>query len=379
MSVEVNSGAQVPETEFAKYVTASLVKDAYFQFSEKATALVRRDFGATSVAYIMEMRDITEDILQKILGQFVDQGAQHPHKQAISYTFLFISSCWEEKQECARILVATQEEMDRAGVLADLVLVDCSACAYHTGDGRSISDRKLRKVLDAVLCTWKLPAESRKEAQQETMQAVRQRRRDMAPQIERKGPNPIWMLLIANVLIFIGGWILKWRTGTDWFIEWGIQDNNLILQGEVWRLLTSMFLHADLAHLGGNMLFLYLLGKTLRLYYSYGQLWLIYLGAGLVGNVAGFFFTNYLSLGASGAIMGLGGALVFRMFWGKHAVAFRHAGNFVSLATMILYNLLYGIFTPGIDNYGHFGGFIGGMLLAAIVAAISAGKETHRL
>lgn len=367
MSVEVNPQEQFPETEFAKYLSASLVKDAYFRVVPELKALVRTDFAALSWVYNFTLTTASDEDAERSMAGFVEHAASNPNKHALSYTFLFVSSDWQSRQALAAILEEKQKAFDQSGALADIVMVDCTACTYQTFTGHKVEDKKVRKVLEQTLQRWADGTKSHEETLEETKQALEHRHRMLRPKIERKGPNPVFMLIFTNILLFIGGLILESRTGTDWFVRWGIQDNALILDGEIWRLVTSMFLHADFAHLSGNMLFLYILGRALYPYYSNGALWSMYFVSGLIGNLAGLFFTNYLSLGASGAIMGLGGVLVFRMIWGREAKAFRHGGNFISLATMIVYNLVYGLLTPGIDNYGHFGGFIGGVLMALLV------------
>ncbi len=367
MSVEVNLQEQFPETEFAKYLTASLVKDAYFRIVPQLKALVRTDFAALSWVYNFTLTTAGDEDVERSMAGFLEHAAGSPNKHAISYTFLFVSSDWNVRQELVTILEEKQKAFDQAGTLADIVMLDCTACTYRTFTGHRVEDKKVRKVLERTLQRWSDGTKSHEDTLEETKQALENRSRTLRPTIERRGPNPIFMLVFANILIFIGGLILESRTGTDWFAQWGIQDNALILRGEIWRLITSMFLHADFGHLGGNVLFLYMLGRSLYPHYSNGALWGMYLVSGLVGNLAGLFFTDYLSLGASGAIMGLGGVLVFRMIWGQEAKAFRYGGNFISLATMIGYNLVYGLVTPGIDNYGHFGGFIGGIIVAMLV------------
>ena len=367
MSVEVNSREIFPETEFAKYLSASLLKDAYFQAVPQLKAMVRRDFAAMSWVYNFTLTTATDEDVERSMTGFLTHAASSPHKQAVSYTFLFVSRDWAPRQALVEMLEQKQLEFDRSGALADIVLIDCTGCTYKTFTGHRVEDKKIRRVLEQTLKRWSDGQVSHEETLEETKKALETRSRVLRPNIERHGPNPLVMLIFANILLFIGGLILKSRTGTDWFVEWGIQDNALIFDGEIWRLVTSMFLHADWGHLGGNMLFLYMLGRSLHPFYSNGAFWGMYLVSGLIGNLAGLFFTNYLSLGASGAIMGLGGVLVFRMIWGKEAKAFRYGGNFISLATMIGYNLIYGLVTPGIDNYGHFGGFIGGILVAMLV------------
>ena len=184
--------------------------------------------------------------------------------------------------------------------------------------------------------------------------------------------NPMTLLILINITIFIVGLIMEIRDGEDLFKTFGIQDNALIMQGEWWRLFTSMFLHADFAHIFGNMLFLFYLGSITVRYYSDIEFYAVYFLSGLCGNLLSLFFTDYRSLGASGAIMGLGGLVIYRMFFGKNAKLFRKSGNYLIFAFMIVFNLLYGVFAveENIDNYGHFGGFLGGFLVALLITHI---------
>lgn len=367
MSVEVDTQVEIPEVEFAKYLSASLMKDAYFRVVPQLKAMVRQDFGAISVVYNFTVRESSDEDVARSVTALMDLAVGQTNRQGVAFTLFFVCSDWTQRQALSDLLEEKQQAFEQAGILADIVLIDCVACTYKTFLKHKIEDRKARKVLEQVLNHWQDGTKTHQETLEETKKALETRSQILRPKIERRGPNPIFMLIFANILLFIGGWILEAKTGSDWFVTWGIQDNALILSGEVWRLITSMFLHADLAHLGGNMIFLHILGRSLYPYYSNGALWSMYFVSGLIGNVAGLLFTDYLSLGASGAIMGLGGVLIYRMLWGKEAKAFRHGGNFVSFALMIAYNLLYGLIVPGIDNYGHFGGFLGGIAVAMLV------------
>ena len=367
MSVEVKGEASVAVVDFSKLLTASLVKDAYFHYLPQTGVLARRDFGAYSYVYLFYGVEHTGEEIAQTLSTFRAEASGTPGKQGITYTFLFLSEDPFTQCPYGEILEAELAKMDTHGVLTDMAWVNITDGTVAVLGGRTISDKKLRKVLPNALETWHLPEEEKAKIKTNLRDIINDRLEELFPIIKRVGPNPIHFLLVINIVLFIGGLIMRHRTGTDWFVRWGIQDNDLIRSGEVWRLVTSMFLHADLAHLGGNMLFLYWLGRSLYPHYSNGALWGMYLFSGLVGNLAGLYFTDYLSLGASGAIMGLGGVLILRMIWGEEAKVFRHAGNFASLAAMIGYNLVYGLFVPGIDNYGHFGGFIGGFLAAILL------------
>ncbi len=99
-----------------------------------------------------------------------------------------------------------------------------------------------------------------------------------------------------------------WQGAASYFV----QNNCLVWQGRVWMLFTSLFLHASILHLGGNLLFLLIFGTALEEQVSRGRWLATYLASGLTGNIAflliGPFLGQEVGLGASGAIYGLLGA-----------------------------------------------------------------------
>ena len=262
-----------------------------------------------------------------------------------------------------------QKKLEVAGMIADMIDIDPENGTYRVVSGRKIGNRKVRSALEKTLSASGLSADEQLDRAQNTVNESRQKIRSLeaSPESRTRGPSLLIFLIVANVLIFAAGSFMKLRTGTDPLVNFGIQDNAKIFAGEWWRLITSMFLHADIMHLVSNMLFLFMLGRTLNRYYTNLQLWLIYFFGGIAGNLLGLAFSDALSLGASGAIMGLGGALLYRMTLGKNAKEFRRTGNFSWLATSVIFNLAYGLFNPGIDNYGHFGGFFGGFIVALLI------------
>ncbi len=151
--------------------------------------------------------------------------------------------------------------------------------------------------------------------------------------------------------------------GYDWPAEWGAKINQSIVRGELWRLFTPMFLHASILHIGFNMYALVNIGPGLERHYGHGRFLALFLLGGFSGNVFSFLLTSSASLGSSTAIFGLLGAegvLLYqnrRMFGG---VAQRALGNVILIAVV---NLIIGT-SPGIDNWGHVGGLIGGTLFA---------------
>lgn len=170
--------------------------------------------------------------------------------------------------------------------------------------------------------------------------------------------------LILNVLFFFA---LEWvgsSTDPQTLIQYGAKWNPLIAEGEYWRLITPMFLHIGIWHILINSMALYFLGGTVeRIYGSFRFFW-IYFAAGIMGTVASFAFTPNLAAGASGAIFGCFGAL---LYFGlkRRNLFFRTMG--MDVIFTLGFNLAFGFIMPMVDNYGHMGGLVGGFMAAAIV------------
>lgn len=131
-------------------------------------------------------------------------------------------------------------------------------------------------------------------------------------------------------------------------------------KGEVWRLVTSMFLHGDVIHLMSNMLALHMVGPMVEKYYGKGKYALIYFTSGIMGNLLSAVLGNYFGIGASGAIFGLFGAL---MYFGYKYRATLDGFLRSGIVPVIILNLILSILVPNIDFYGHIGGLLGGVLV----------------
>jgi membrane associated rhomboid family serine protease len=135
-----------------------------------------------------------------------------------------------------------------------------------------------------------------------------------------------------------------------------------VADGAPWQLLTSMFTHVTITHIGFNMLALWVLGPQLELAVGRLRFLAIYFLSGLAGSAAVVWFSpvHGSTLGASGAIFGVMGALL--------VIAIKVHGDVRGLATWIGVNLVITALVPGISWQGHLGGLIGGALLGAVVA-----------
>jgi rhomboid protease GluP len=168
-----------------------------------------------------------------------------------------------------------------------------------------------------------------------------------------------WLIGI-NLIMFALTQILNITVGNG-LLRLGAKVNFLIGLGEYWRLLTSMFLHADLMHLIFNMLALYILGRDIERFFGKTKFLLIYFGSGLIGSAFSYLIVSNVSVGASGAIFGLMGANLFLYKINPTVYKRIYGSDFLILIGI---NLVLGIIRPNIDMAGHIGGLIGGFIIA---------------
>lgn len=153
--------------------------------------------------------------------------------------------------------------------------------------------------------------------------------------------------------------------------SYGANYKEAVLNGDFYRLLTCTFLHAGIFHLLFNMYALYIIGDQLESYIGKYKFLLVYLVSALSGSLLSIVFSNNLSVGASGAIFGLLGSL---LYFGYHFRLYLGSVLKNQIIPLILINLIFGFITPGIDNAAHIGGLIGGYLATTIVGI--KGKTT---
>lgn len=176
------------------------------------------------------------------------------------------------------------------------------------------------------------------------------------------------IILYLNVAI----WLVMIATGVDAFqpsvqhlISWGGNLRSLTLNGEDWRLLTSMFLHGGIIHLGLNMFTLLQVGALLEIKFGNHRFFVCYLAAGILASVASIgFHDNIVSVGASGAIFGLYGLFLALLVTKNIDIPYEARKSLLSSTGMfIVYNLVFGFAVPGIDNAAHIGGLVSGFVL----------------
>ncbi len=173
-------------------------------------------------------------------------------------------------------------------------------------------------------------------------------------------PNVTYIIMGLSIFVYLLQMWFQFNEGYDLPANLGAKVNQLIAAGELWRLITPVLLHGSIVHIGFNMYALYLFGPRIESNFGHYRFLALYLISGFAGNVFSLMFTEAPSLGSSTAIFGLLGAhgvYVYqnRKFFGTQ-VARSSLGRIIQVAAI---NLLIGL-SPGIDNWGHIGGLIGG-------------------
>jgi len=185
-----------------------------------------------------------------------------------------------------------------------------------------------------------------------TLQNVRRATRTVAA--------PATMALIGlNVVVYLitvsqGGGINL--PGGQLFSDWALQGN-AVSNGDWWRLVTAMFLHGSILHIGFNMLALYWLGTIIEQALGTPRFLLVYFVSGVAGSAGALWFSSQfaVTVGASGAIFGLIGALLI--------LEYLATGSLMGLAmVLILVNMAFTFAVPGISIGGHLGGLAGGIV-----------------
>lgn len=177
-----------------------------------------------------------------------------------------------------------------------------------------------------------------------------------------KKPVVTYILIVLNLMVFLYG-VLH---GNDELINMFGNNYELVQNGEFYRLLTCMFVHADILHILFNMIALYSIGPVVERYYGKSKFLLIYLISGLLGSIfSGVFMTaNSISIGASGAIFGLLGSICYFTYYYRATLQGILRG---SIMPVIIINLVIGFLSSSIDLSAHIGGLIGGILISMAI------------
>lgn len=199
----------------------------------------------------------------------------------------------------------------------------------------------------------------------------------------KKTPIITYLLLSINIIVyiviaFLGNQI--WELDPNVLYKYGalVNFDQMTSNMDYIRLITSVFLHGGLLHLLLNMYSLYIIGPQLESFFGKIKYIVIYLGSAICGNLLSMLFLSdrYVSVGASGAIFGLLGAL---LYFGYHYRVYLSGVIKSQIIPLIVVNLLIGFMMTGINNVAHIGGLIGGVLISMAVGVKYKSNKLDRI
>lgn len=189
--------------------------------------------------------------------------------------------------------------------------------------------------------------------------------------LKKDQPIVTYSIILLNIIVFMLS-LLDYNMIINCFANYYVNVKN----GEIYRLLTACFVHANFLHIFFNMYALYYIGPMVEKYYGKIKYLLIYLGSGIMGSLFSVVLSNNVSIGASGAIFGLFGSMLY--FGYKYRATL---DGFVrsGIIPVLFINLILGFIVPNIDVYGHIGGLVGGLLLSYIVGVYRKCKKKNTI
>lgn len=177
-------------------------------------------------------------------------------------------------------------------------------------------------------------------------------------------------LIVINIAVFFILTLFGDTEDAVFMLQHGAMYAPYVTEGhEYYRIFTCLFLHFGIAHLLNNMVMLGALGWNLELEIGKIRYIIIYFGSGIIGNIISLCYDLTLqqpavSVGASGAIFGLMGALLYVVIANRGRLG-RLSGR--GMLVMVALSLYFGLTSSGVDNLAHIGGLVSGFLLAVVL------------
>ena len=190
--------------------------------------------------------------------------------------------------------------------------------------------------------------------------------------LEPKKPLVTFVILGIISLIYLYGTITD---GDILVYNFGL-NRYFVLDGAIYRLLTGAFIHVDLLHFLCNAYALYMIGSMVEGYFGKKKFGIIYLVSAISASLLSIAMFDGFSIGASGAIFGLLGSL---LYFGYHYRVY--FGNVIlgRIIPVIILNLFIGFTVSNIDNFAHIGGLIGGFLISKALGVNSRDKKSDKI
>lgn len=182
------------------------------------------------------------------------------------------------------------------------------------------------------------------------------------------------IFVLSNLIIYYADRMANYR----FLLAGNLNAYDVLVRGEEWRLITAMFLHADLNHLFNNMVIVLFMGNMLEKAVGHFSFTGIYLLSGICGNICSLFYKLAAgvaspSIGASGAVFGMDGLLLALVIWKTQRMP---PITPIRALVVVLLSLYNGVVSSNIDNAAHVGGLIAGFVLGCLFCVMQKIKYT---
>lgn len=290
--------------------------------------------GEESIDVILFLKK--EQVYDKTLYPVAYEATEKRYNKTVSLTFVVVDKFMEEQN----IVQYLQETTQSLGIACSFIVINLEKRTIVRSE-----DKLLGIISDINYCLSNINVSNEK----------------------KYAPYVTYFLMGINIFLFFIAAYLSgniFSFSNDVLISLGAKENSLIQSGEYYRLFTCMFLHGGIVHIFFNMYALYAIGPFVEETYGKYKYLLIYIVSGILASIFSFVFTTAVSIGASGAIFGLFGAILAFGLKNRSRVNKKFLSNILSV---IVINLFIGATLPGIDNFAHLGGLIGGVILSALL------------
>lgn len=360
------------KSQFIKALIGTLISEGNFLplkdhdgapvISLEHTILIKEHLGSNIFVELLDGDGLSSQAITARLqhnGKFLTENQT---KNGLFFFAIFIFESQPDQEKLAAI-TGGQFQNPMGKTFLKCLTVNLEANSVERHFNRPITDVGLTKTITRLL------AKGISEDVTDDDLAKLASRKEQEYRVTLRSPKPVITYVLIGINIIIWSLLtlyskISGHSYSQLIIDFGAKENLRLLSGEYWRFLTPIFLHANLFHLLINCYSLNAVGGLVEKIFGRLRFSIVYLCAGIMGNILSFIFSFNPGVGASGSIFGLLGAL---LYFGliKPALFKSHFGNNIILT--ILLNLGYGFTTTGIDNSAHIGGLIGGFLTSGIV------------
>ena len=253
--------------------------------------------------------------------------------------------------------------------------IDCIAISSEGGIDESKEINKLYPALKDNMVDTDNSIEFLINVTNDINMKTEKENREFENVFRKKKLSVTYILIAINVIVYAVGTLGILTGKFDLYTALALHKS-YVQSGQVYRLITAAFTHESIFHLLMNMYSLYIIGSQVETYIGKYKYTIIYFFSAITGCLLSCVVNTSWSLGASGAIFGLMGALCY---FGYHYRLYLDNALKTQIVPLILLNLALGFIIPNIDNAAHIGGLVGGLFMSMAVGVENKSSKSDRI